>query len=287
MKCIACDNDLKQKVTSWSLQCERCGYWVSRIKVSQELILNGNTDDSTDPKNIENLESVRIKNFISILDSIKKINPNVKSLLDVGCATGFFIKLAHGAGIDCVGVEPNVNMYNAAKSGPGEIINGFFPDVIKENQKFDVIIFNDVFEHIEDLKPVLNGCSNHLSENGLLVLNLPNSRGILFGLAKFLASIKILTPWNRLWQTMFYTPHLHYFAPNNLNLLLQKYGFFACKEAEGLLTLENKNLWGRLGADITLGLIQRSVYFIVVYPLSWVINIFKSDIFFAIYKKEI
>lgn len=77
---------------------------------------------------------------------------------------------------------------------------GYFPDALTPDESFDAIVFNDVIEHIPDIASALDACNARLSENGLLVLNLPNSRGFFYRLSKIFARLGWRNPFNRLWQ---------------------------------------------------------------------------------------
>ncbi|WP_229466725.1 class I SAM-dependent methyltransferase [Pseudoduganella plicata] len=58
-----------------------------------------------------------------------------------------------------------------------QVRQGYFPDALRPDETFDVIVFNDVIEHIPDIGSALRACHEHLNPGGILILNLPNSRG--------------------------------------------------------------------------------------------------------------
>jgi 2-polyprenyl-3-methyl-5-hydroxy-6-metoxy-1,4-benzoquinol methylase len=285
MQCIVCGDEMNKRINNWNYYCKSCGYWKNDVKVSHNQITNGNNSDS-DHTNISNLDPIRISNFINILDSLSMLDKSLKTILDVGCATGVFINVANEYGFTCTGIEPNKIMYDAAKKNSNSVICGFFPDAIDVNSKFDVIIFNDVLEHIEDLDQILNGCKKHLSNNGVIVVNLPNSNGVLFKIAKFLSNLKIHGPWKRLWQTMFYTPHVHYFNPKSLNKYMDIHAFKSLSDPIKLRSFSVNSLWGRLRADKSMGLLKTTFYFFSLKITSKIINLFESDTFYVIYGKK-
>src|SRR5690606_3495058 len=65
----------------------------------------------------------------------------------------------------------------------------------------------------------------HLSPSGLLVINIPSSRGIFYRLSKLFARFGVQMPFARMWQESLPSPHIHYFSPKNLSTLLLNSGF--------------------------------------------------------------
>lgn len=55
---------------------------------------------------------------------------------------------------------------------------GYFPDTLQQNEAFDVIVVNDVIDHIPKIGDALSACVARLNPEGLLVLNLPTSMGL-------------------------------------------------------------------------------------------------------------
>lgn len=285
MKCIICDTTLKQRVTSWTYYCSNCDYWASSYCPSESEIHEGKSPDSDDVANISGLDNLRIHNFSIILKSINNLFNKGAKILDVGCATGIFLECAKKEGFSVFGVEPNLYLSNVAQKKISTTYNGFFPDILESNQLFDVIIFNDVFEHIPDLDRILEGCKLHLTEGGYLILNMPDSGGLLFKLAILAAKFNFYGPWKRLWQIMFYTPHTHYFSEKSINKLAAMHGFGSAISVNHLPSYDANQLWQRLsagGAGFLLKLIAVPLLFILAPVLN---NKKFTDIFYVIYKK--
>jgi SAM-dependent methyltransferase len=190
------------------------------------------------------LASLRLENFKELLAEIDACGPPGSRLLDVGCAHGWFLDLASKT-YDVLGVEPDQRVgLEAAK--PGRPIRlGYFPDALQPNEKFDVIVFNDVLEHIPDLEGALAECHHRLNAKGLLVLNLPSSRGVFYRLARLLNRLGLPGPFERMWQVGLPSPHVHYFHSENLATLLQRKGFLV-KKTGRLASVHLKGLYTRL-----------------------------------------
>jgi SAM-dependent methyltransferase len=155
---------------------------------------------------------------------ITKIKPENASLLEIGCAHGWFLELAQQY-FSVLGVEPDKNLVQQTLSKKLPVLQGYFPEAISDEKRFDIIVFNDVFEHIAGLPALTAACYKHLNDNGLLVINLPTTTGFFYRISKLLVKLKVPGYFERLWQKDSVSPHLHYFNHDNLVSLLKKRGF--------------------------------------------------------------
>jgi 2-polyprenyl-3-methyl-5-hydroxy-6-metoxy-1,4-benzoquinol methylase len=248
-------------VTSFNTYCKTCDYWGAELTVSIDIPEEQADQTIDDQAYIASLDTLRAKNFDFVLDALaKQAEHKNLSILDVGCASGSFMVRATSRGYTVQGVEPNKKLCAIARGRGLNVVGDFFPPAQGFQQKFDVIIFNDVFEHIPDINRILESCKSNLKEGGMLILNLPNSDGLIFKLAKLLALFKMQGPWDRLWQVMFKTPHLHYFNEASLNRLVGRHSFRPLIKKIEIPTIELNGLWDRLTIDRSLtGLIKNCV----------------------------
>lgn len=100
------------------------------------------------------------------------------NLLDVGCGSGFFLKLAKSRGFNVFGIDFNGEAihYAVEKLGLNNVAVGeifdipkFFPDI-----KFDAVVMFHVLEHLEDPNKVIAYLKTLLAMNGVIVVALPN-----------------------------------------------------------------------------------------------------------------
>ena len=198
--------------------------------------------------------------------------------MDVGSSTGHFLKLASEEGLAVTGLEPAVHLADQARSQGYDVITGFFPDADGIASKmYDIIIFNDSFEHIPNLTDILQGIKNHLKERGLAIINLPTSDGIIFRTAFFFNKLGMSTPFNRLWQKGFASPHLHYFNVRNLKTFFENNGF-VMQYSSPLHYYSIKGLWKRISCKSPFFVsIFAWLCMVLLYPL---IRLF-SDCFMA------
>jgi 2-polyprenyl-3-methyl-5-hydroxy-6-metoxy-1,4-benzoquinol methylase len=175
---------------------------------------------------VESIDAVREKNFTRIIKTLAARFEKCKTILDVGCSHGVFLKLAKQYTFLVTGLEPDTNMAKECHNAGFEVIPGFFPHADElAGKTFDAIVFNDSFEHIPDSKTVMDGIKKHLNQNGVVIVNLPSSDGLMFHIAFLLYRMGLRAPFERLWQKGFASPHLHYFNAHNLKMLFEKYGF--------------------------------------------------------------
>lgn len=153
--------------------------------------------------------------FIPLFQPIvKKIKQYKKSgtILDVGCSSGLLLELLEKEGFDVFGMEPNKAAYFAARGKFGKKI--FFGTLAKYNhKKFDIVIYNHVLEHIDDINKEFSFVKKILKKDGLLVIGAPNIDNIIFKLRQ------------KYWEPLMPKEHLWYFSKRYLTDFLQKNGF--------------------------------------------------------------
>ncbi len=104
---------------------------------------------------------------------------NVKSILEIGCGTGQFRK---NIGFDCEywGVEPEINAAQVAIKSLTRVLIGTFEQVqgLIPEKNFDVVICNDVIEHMVDHEKFLSEIVSKINPGGVLIGSIPNVRYI-------------------------------------------------------------------------------------------------------------
>ena len=94
-------------------------------------------------------------------------------------------------------------------------------------------------------------------------------------------------PWNRLWQVMFRTPHLHYFTFESLGKLAAQHQFIAVSDKLQIATLEIKGLWSRLAVNGgAIGFFKNCIAYLGTLALYPVILLGEKDTFFALYQRK-
>lgn len=153
-------------------------------------LLGGESWDFDSLKELENVVSANgVKKSMSkdfIYDDTPRIEMldfvpiAAKRILDVGCHMGAFGRaLKNRENVEVWGVEPSPHTAEIASQQLDRVINGYFSeDIDLPEQYFDVIVFNDVLEHMEDPWKAIALAKAKLVDGGQIVASLPNLRHI-------------------------------------------------------------------------------------------------------------
>lgn len=136
-----------------------------------------------------------------------------KTVLDVGCSNGSFVRRAKEKGFNCEGTELYPEVVSIARNNSKAIIHEGELFSITFNKKYDVIILNDVLEHCYEPLNVLDLIKDLVSTNGLLVLEIPDRECIEAKQQKLN------------WRHLHYKEHLFLFSYEDINKLLSERGF--------------------------------------------------------------
>ena len=272
--CTICNSDLK-KINNYVFECKKCFFLKSNFKSGYGREIEG----------IEELRRTNFKQIIKVIKSIKGLEQF--KILEIGSGNGLFIDECNASQIDISGSEADDEQVSLLKKKFSNILQISLPlekvDDLKFD-KYDFIVFNDVFEHLENLDKVISQLEFFLNENGKILINLPSSDGIIFKFAKLLNSIGISSFYDRLWQKNLSSPHLSYFNNSNLKLLFKKHGYDLIYN-NYLNTVNKTGNYKRLNSTIK----NKIVCFIItffIYIFFYLQKILPKDIIFHIYSKK-
>lgn len=154
------------------------------------------------------VRKVNLKRKVAVLDK----HHSGKQILDIGCGTGFFPKVANAAGYTSIGLEPDPDALkyacetNGVKAYPLEKLNDY-------QAEFDTVTMWHVLEHVYHLKDQLRLIVKALKPGGLFVIALPNYKsfdGQLYG------------PF---WAGYDVPRHLYHFEEPTIKGLIEPMGF--------------------------------------------------------------
>jgi SAM-dependent methyltransferase len=98
------------------------------------------------------------------------------TILDVGCGGGLFFKrLSEFGEVD--GVETDTSMKTGREEIDGRIHWGML-DTYRTDKRYDVILFLDVLEHVNNPEDLLQGGVRLLKTNGIVVATVPAFRAL-------------------------------------------------------------------------------------------------------------
>jgi ubiquinone/menaquinone biosynthesis C-methylase UbiE len=169
------------------------------------------------------------KKLLSLLDGV-----NGARLLDIGCGEGqFTIECANLIHADEVyGIEIRKNIAKEAKRKGIKVIIGDASQTFPfATEYFDVIMANQILEHVLDTDNMLNECHRILKVNGVMLLAIPNLCSllqrilVLFGQQPTTLHVSEIQVGNFLKGVGTYSEHIHAFAPPALKDLLEYHNF--------------------------------------------------------------
>jgi SAM-dependent methyltransferase len=143
------------------------------------------------------------------------LKSNQRTILDVGCGLGNFLKVGKNREWITKGIDPSEQSVKIAKKNGLDVICGTFSQNFLKHEKFDVIHMHEVLEHLPNPIDIIHLVKDHLNPSGLLCIVSPND---------FNPLQKILTSqgFSNWWVGY---EHINYFNLSSLSLLLKKLGF--------------------------------------------------------------
>lgn len=168
------------------------------------------------------LAAARRPYFADRIRRIENLFPRAKKLevLDIGAATGEFIHEAIKRGHKATGIElsPGARL-EASKNYSLSLLDTPI-ELLGDENKFDVIHMNHVFEHLPYPDTTLAACHAHLRQGGLLVLEVPQQiYNDLDRLKRVLGIAK------QPQFTAYSLHHTYFFVPQTITKLLEKKNF--------------------------------------------------------------
>jgi len=179
-----------------------------------------------------------------VIDKIIKKNNKKKNLLDIGCGEGFTLDYYIKKGWDVLGLDfSSFGLETHNKHLKSHLIKG---DIFNEIQKlalsglkYDLLVMDNLLEHVIDPQDLIQQCFRLISNDGVLVIEVPNDFSD-FQL-ELLREGKINKKY---WEA--YPDHLTYFSCQSLQNLMEINGWKTEKiisdfPIEGYLPNPNSN----------------------------------------------
>lgn len=183
IKCPLCCSHLRKpeftKDIFTGFRCSECGLvYISPVKNDIKAVYTDNRSSS--PSEYYRLtENADVDTFTERIKIIEGLIP-LGSLLDVGCSTGNFMRIAGKRGWKTMGIEPNPQSYNICIEKKLNVINTFLDKEFagKYCCAFDAVYAGDVIEHVDNPVEFTSLLMNTLKPGGILLIVTPdyNSR---------------------------------------------------------------------------------------------------------------
>jgi SAM-dependent methyltransferase len=170
----------------------------------------------------ENLPMNRRKNMVFKV-ILRHIKPPAR-LMDIGCGFGRLLHLARQAGFEVSGLELSQFHAECIKQRLGisiELKNFVEWNGAPKNH-FDVVVLQQVLEHIEDPINAMTQIGNLLKPRGLAILEFPNIDGWDLRLKRLLRRMNL---YRRKYPPNYKPGHVNEFCRCSFELLARKTGF--------------------------------------------------------------
>ena len=234
-RCGADDTEHRYKLNASSIEsCRLCGLSyvdprVSSVDIVRKLQLWAEQDVVDEERLRITFETATLEYYARFLDWMtRKMRLPGRRLLDIGCSTGAFLKVAREAGWQVQGLEIGIASARYAKENLGlNVHNGSLYDFEKPAESFDAVAMIEVIEHLEYPAAAISQAHQLLKPDGLLLVTTPNFDSLyrrLFG--------------NRWWVINCEDEHIVLFTLDTLTGMLEENGFEVVhKHIRGIDTL--------------------------------------------------
>lgn len=139
-----------------------------------------------------------------------KLNKN-SNVLEIGSNDGVLLKPLMEKNINCIGIDPAINICERAKQKGCNVVNDYFNienvNKYKFNNQFDLIVSNNCFAHIENIHSIVEGIKMALKKDGFFVFEVHYVKNLI----------------EQLQYDNIYHEHLYYYSLTALNNLFKSY----------------------------------------------------------------
>ena len=217
MSCLVCDGGLAAWRLDGLLRCATCGFVTADVTLDDDALAQlygrdyfhgSEYDDYVDER-----QSLRM-NFAARLRTLDALAGGLrgKSLLEIGCAYGFFLELARELGVDARGVDIAADGIRYATQTLG--LSAERGDYLAlRTPPLDLVAMWDTIEHLPRPDRFIAKAAADLKPGGLLALTTGD-------IGSLNARVR-----GRRWRMIHPPTHLHYFSVPTLSRLLDRRGF--------------------------------------------------------------
>ncbi len=170
----------------------------------------------------------------SRIEEIKHILSPEMKVLDVGCSAGHFLYTVQNHVKECIGIEFNREEFEFARKKLG--LNIYTKPIEQTDipqEYFDLITVFQVLEHMDSPMQFLETIHKYLKPEGFLVIEIPNVQDALL-------SLYHIKEYSDFW---FREPHVFYYSPRTLSMMLEKCGFVGETKTTQNFNLKNHINW--------------------------------------------
>ena len=227
-RCIACDRgrpfDPVYERGGWTLvRCRGCGLVFQSPQPSDEVLAAAYYHDEDFARALgAELRSITVESASRKLELLGDLAVRRGTrILDVGASSGAWLELAAARGAVAVGVEIGDAAASLARDRGLDVRTGTLGEVAGSlgPERFDLITFWDVLEHLRDPREELRIARGLLAPGGMIAATFPNVEGLYPRL-----TLRLLAQRTGVWEYPELPVHLFDFAPGTAARVLGRAG---------------------------------------------------------------
>jgi len=178
-------------------------------------------------------------------------------VLEIGCSYGTFRKNLSSAH-EYWGVEPNATVAEVARQNLDTVPTGFYDGIANQlpDHYFDLVICNDVIEHLADPDQFLEAIKSKMSPGAYLVGSIPNVRHI-----SNLKSLLIDKDWQYEDAGILDRTHLKFFTEKSLRKLFSEHQF-EVEALSGINDVSSRGFFPRIFSKVLYLILGNDVRYI-------------------------
>ena len=197
------------------------GEWISREQIEAfEAAHVSRPLDSFD----ERLSGLRFLMRLHRLATANGSHQDGLSLLDFGCGDGRLIALARALGITAFGVDISGSRMQVADAHGCIVFSTMDALLAAVKSPFQIVILNQVLEHVRDPDAVLKALARCMAPEGILFVGVPNCWGI--GSPRSFEEFHSVQP----------IEHINCFTPSSLKSFVETRGFVQVRRPQAFVT---------------------------------------------------
>tara|TARA_B110000003_G_scaffold75493_1_gene77072 strand:+ start:11982 stop:12629 length:648 start_codon:yes stop_codon:yes gene_type:complete len=155
-------------------------------------------------------------------EMLQFIPVNASKILEVGCGEGKFSAQLIKEGVETWAIEPNDISAKSATEKLFKVLKGTIDEKVGElpDNYFDVIIMNDVIEHLLEPWDDIQKLKSKLKDEGVFVSSIPNVR-----YAKNLFKVLFHRDWKYTDDRILDITHFRFFTKKSIRRLFEENGY--------------------------------------------------------------
>jgi SAM-dependent methyltransferase len=216
----------------WTMvRCPGCGLVFQDPQPEDEVLAGGYYQDPEFSRSLlgalREFTLHRAREKLLLLRGVGAARPGQRAL-DVGCSSGAWLEVAAAEGIVATGVELGETTAQDARNRGLDVRTGTLEQAFpaQTEERFDLITFWDVLEHLRDPRQELAAAARLLTPGGVVAATFPNVEGWYPRL-----TYRLLARRTGAWEYPELPLHLYDFAPGTARRLFERTGYevFALK----------------------------------------------------------